>query len=154
MQASSAALRRGAGLLAVGLSTLGFTGHALASGPAPAGKDVSTFACNGLGTVTLSTPTGPKSVGAAQIIGSTGTLIPTSFVLAITDLTTNTLLKTETVTKGGGHANANQATTTCSATVFQGTFGEIAPPGTPLPPGVSPTDVLQGDAVVTAVIKP
>ena len=60
----------------------------------------------------------------------------------LTDVTTNTVLDSETDATGGGHAHSNQTATHCSGVVFEGTASEIF--GTQLPPGVAATDMIQG----------
>ncbi len=153
MRQPTLAVRRGIAPLAIAASALALAAPVSASGPAPPGKEPLTLDCGGLGTVTVAPPNGEKTMGAAQIVGTKGHVIPTRFVFNVTDLRTGAVVVSETQEKGHGHANRNQETTTCSGVLFEGTFAETAPPGTPIPPGVEPTDILQGSVTITVVVK-
>ena len=54
------------------------------------------------------------------------------FAFSLYDVTTGTLVFAGTSVKGGGSANPNQETVTCSTTL-QDTLGSFAGPGQPLP---------------------
>lgn len=125
---------------------------ASASGPAAPGKDVLIFDCGDFGTVTLAVDTGGRSWGAGQIIGEQGHLAPNALTYTITDTSTGVLLESRAFAKGGGQANKQQDTTAC-ADGFSATAAEFYAGG-PLPPGVSPTDVIEFAAIVTVVVQP
>lgn len=87
---------------------------------------------------------------AAQIVSEGGGhLIPLSFTFSAYDVTTSTALFSDTQVKGNGHANQNQATTTCTKT-FTGTLADLLQPGDTAPAGVALTDVVT--ATFTAVV--
>lgn len=132
---------------ALALSTAG----ASASGPAPPGKDVIDLDCAGIGAITVSVPRAEDSNGAGQLVGAKGHGILVTFSLTITDVTTNTVLDSESSAVGGGHAHANQATITCSA-VFSASASEFFAGG-PLPPGVAPTDIIEASLAVEVIPK-
>jgi hypothetical protein len=130
-----------------------FTAGAAASGPAAPGKDVIHLTCDhGIGPVTVSVPPSQSNNGAGQIVGQKGHGIPVAFTFTITDVTTATILDTESSAVGGGHAHPNQGTVTCSGVVFSGPasvfFG-----GGPLPPGVAATDTIQVSIVGEVIVK-
>jgi hypothetical protein len=154
MGSRSALLRRTTASLAIAAGTLALVAAipASASGPAAHGKQILTLDCDGLGTVTIAAPLPEKAQGSGQIVGTKGHITPTSFVFDITDLTTNTLIFTDTTIKGGGNANANQDTTTCSGVVVEAPASAIFGPD--LPPGVGPDDVIRVSATITVVAKP
>lgn len=127
-------------------------GPASASGPAAPGKDLLTFDCAGLGVVSVSVDTGGRSWGAGQITGQQGHVAPIALTYTIVDTTTDTLLESRSFAKGGGQANQQQDTTAC-ADAFSATAAEFYE-GVPLPPGVSPGDVIQFSATVTVVVQP
>jgi len=129
-----------------------FSGEALASGPAPKGKEVIHLSCEGLGPVAVSVPSSEKNNGAGQIVGQKGHGIPVAFTFTATDITTNTVVFSEASAVGGGHAHANQATTTCSGVVFEAPASAFFEEG-PLPPGVEPTDIIQASILGQVIIK-
>ena len=142
-------------LLALAISAIAtasiFAGSAAASGPAAPGKEVIEAECVGLGSITIAVQKSEKSHGAAQIVGQKGHLIPVAFTFVVTDVTTKTVLETETEGPHG-KAHSKQTTTTCSGTFFEGTASELAE-GEELPPGVEPDDVLRGTFEVEVVVK-
>jgi hypothetical protein len=127
------------------------TGSAAASGPAAPGKQIVQLTC-GSDTYTISIQRGENSGGAAQIVGRNGHFIGVSFDFTLLDVTTNTVLDTESSAVGGGHAHPNQATRSCSVVFFEGTATDFFGPE-PLPPGVAPTDIIRADVVVGAIPK-
>ena len=133
--------------------TAAFSGTAAASGPAPAPKDTFVVQCEGLGSFTISAPASQTGYGVAQIVAQEGHGIPVSSTLTVTDLTTGTVLFSESDAKGGGEANHNQSATTCSGTdteVPASTFfGER---GLPLPQGVSPEDIIRAFTETQVII--
>jgi hypothetical protein len=91
---------------------------------------------------------------SAQIVGEGhGHLIPVAFSGVAVDTTAQgqPVIFQFDQQKGGGHANHNQATTTCTATIT-GAFADFAEGETP-PPGVLPTDTVVLTINVTAVQK-
>ncbi len=127
-------------------------GAAAASGPAPAGKQTFDVSCGSLGSFTVSLPTSQQNNGAAQVVGASGHFIGVSFTFTITDVTTGSVLFSDTSSVGGGNAHPNQSTVTCSVVLFEAPASEALPPGVELPPGVAPTDILR--ATGTAVVIP
>lgn len=129
-----------------------FTGGASASGPAAPGKDVIHLNCVGLGDVTVSVPRSENNNGVGQLVGGKGHGIPVAFTVTFTDVTTNTVIGSESSAVGGGNAHPHQATTTCSGVVFSAPasvfFG-----GGPLPPGVAPTDTIEVSIVGEVIVK-
>jgi hypothetical protein len=126
-------------------------GTALASGPAPPGKELVKLNCTGLGPVTVSVQRGQNSKGAGQIVGMKGHGIPVKIVFTITDMTTSTVIDSETQLSGHGHGHRHQATTECTGTIFQGAASDFF--GTHLPPGVSATDTVQASIDAFVIIK-
>lgn len=114
-----------------------FTGAASASGPAPPGKDLALLSCTGIGDVTVSVPRGGNNNGVGQEVGATGHGIPVSSTVTLTDVTTNTVLNSQSKAIGDGNAHPNQTTTTCSGLLFSGPASVFFAAG-PLPPGVPP----------------
>jgi hypothetical protein len=118
------------------------TGSAAASGPAAPGKDIIDLTCVGFGPVTVSVPGSEMNNGAGQLVDAKGHGIGVAFTVTTTDVTTSTVLDTESVAVGGGNAHPNQETTNCSGVVFLGPASVFFGPG-PLPPGVAATDTIQ-----------
>jgi hypothetical protein len=129
-----------------------FTGGASASGPAPPGKDVIHLNCVGVGDVTVSVPRSESNNGVGQLVGGKGHGIGVAFTITFTDVTTNTVLNTESSAVGGGNAHPNQATTSCSGVVFSGPASDFFGGG-PLPAGVAPTDTIEVSIVGDVIIK-
>jgi hypothetical protein len=126
-------------------------GTAMASGPAAPGKDLITLNCDGLGTVTVSVQRGQNSNGAGQIVDGKGHGIPVEFTFTLTDVTTTTVIDSETGATGGGHAHPNQTTTHCSGVLFEGLASDFF--GTELPPGVAATDTISAAIDGNVIIK-
>ena len=129
-----------------------FTPGASASGPAPPGKDLIDLNCVGIGPVTVSVPRGDNNNGAGQLVGEKGHGIPVAFTFTLTDVTTKTVLDSQSSAVGHGNAHRNQATTTCSGVVFSGPASDFFGGG-PLPPGVAPTDTIEASIVGEVIIK-
>jgi hypothetical protein len=127
-----------------------FAGSAAASGPAAPGKDLIQLAC-GSDTFTFSVPRGENANGAGQIVGHKGHAIPVNFAFSVIDVTTDTVLESESHAVGGGQAHPNQATTNCTAVFFEGTAADFF--GPELPPGVAPTDIIRASLAVDLIPK-
>jgi len=138
---------------AVGTIAL-LSGTAGASGPAPPPKDIFVVECEGLGSFTVAAPASEWGHGVAQLVAEKGHGIPVSSTITLTDVTTNTVLFSETDAKGIGQGNHNKTATTCSGTdaeVPASTFfGER---GLELPEGVSPEDIIRAFTESQVVIK-
>jgi len=128
------------------------TAGASASGPAPPGKDVIDLNCEGIGPVSVSVPRSDNNNGAGQIVGVKGHGIPVAFTFTLTDVTTHTVIDSQSSAVGGGRAHRNQATTTCSGVVFSGPASDFFGGG-PLPPGVAPTDTIEASIAGQVIIK-
>jgi hypothetical protein len=139
-------------LLLVTTAAMVITAAASASGPAPPGKESVQLTCDGLGEITVAVQRGANSNGAAQIVDAQGHGIPVTATLTLTDLTTSTVLGTETTATGQGSGHPNQPTTHCSGVLFQGSASDFF--GTDLPPGVAPTNTVQLAIDGFAIIKP
>jgi hypothetical protein len=129
-----------------------FAGSAAASGPAAPGKEVIEVECAGLRALSVSVPGPETSKGAAQIVGQKGHGIPVSIVFTLTDVTTETVLITETEKVARGKAHSHQATTTCTGTFAEApasTFFEGHEP----PPGVEPSDIIRASFEGQIIIK-
>lgn len=134
-------------------------GSALAAGvllapPAGAAQTTQQITCGGE-TLTVRANTNNSSDNggwsAAHVSGG-GHLIPTSFSFSAFDNTLNTELFTFTQQKGGGNANQNQPSISCSQSMT-GMLGDLLEPGEEPPPGASLTDIVTTTFVVTAVPK-
>jgi hypothetical protein len=134
--------------------TLALAGSASASGPAAPGKDLFDVDCEDLGTITVSVQPAEDSSGAAQIVGQQGHLIPVQFEFTLFDVTTDTVIFSETDAVGSGNAHRNQETTTCTLVFFEGPASELLEEGEELPPEVEPTDVVRAFITVEVVVKP
>jgi hypothetical protein len=139
-------------LLLVTTAAMVITAAGPASGPAPPGKESVQLTCDGLGEITVSVQRGENSNGAAQIVDAQGHGIPVTATLTLTDLTTSTVLGTETTATGQGSGHPNQPTTHCSGVLFRGSALDFL--GTDLPPGVAPTNTVQLTLDGFAIIKP
>jgi hypothetical protein len=124
---------------------------ASASGPAAPGKELVQLTCDGLGTITVSVQRGENANGAGQIVDAKGHGIPVEATLTLTDLTTSTVLGSETTATGHGNGHPNQPATHCSGVLFEGSAADFF--GTDLPPGVAPTDTVQLTIDGFAIIK-
>jgi len=91
--------------------------------------------------------------GAAVLIdGGSGVLVPTSFTGSLYDETVGQEIFSFEQLKGGGNANHNQQTISCSDTTV-GTLGSFLEPGDEVPPGMSADDVVEMSISVTAVAR-
>jgi hypothetical protein len=139
--------------LLVAIATAGIAAAAAsASGPAVPGKELVRITCDERGTMTISVQRGEKANGAAQIVDAKGHGIPVDATLTLTDLTTATVLGTETTATGDGNGHPNQPATHCTGVLFQGSVSDFF--GTDLPPGLSPSDTVQLTIDGVAIIKP
>jgi hypothetical protein len=138
-------------LLFVATATAGIaTAAASGSNPVAPGKELVQLSCDGLGTTTVSVQRGANANGAAQIVDAKGHAIPVEAALTLTDLTTATVLGSETTATGNGHFN--QPATHCYGVLFQGPASDFF--GADLPPGVAATNIVQLTIDGFAVIKP
>jgi hypothetical protein len=140
-------------MLLVGTATAGIVAAATsASGPPAPGKELVQLTCDGLGTLTVQVQRGENANGAVQIVDAKGHGIPVEATLALTDLTTATVLDSETTAAGQGNGHPNQPATHCSGVLFQGPASDFF--GADLPPGAAPTDTVELTIDGFAVIKP
>jgi hypothetical protein len=117
------------------------------------GKEIVVLECAGLGKVTVSVPRNEHNNAAGQLVGQKGHGIPVTLTTTITDATTKAVLFTETRNSGKGHGHPHQATTLCKST-FEALASEFfGGPGEELPPGVSPTDLIQGVFEALVIVK-
>src|SRR5579859_208537 len=112
-------------VLALALSAItvasSFIGTAAASGPPAPGKELIEIECPGLGRVTVSTPKPEHepNKSAGQIVGEKGHGLPVSFTFTAFDVTTATVVFTETEQSAPGRARSGRTTTTCSGIPFE-----------------------------------
>jgi len=121
----------------------------IAAGTSSAARTTDTITCGGdTLTLTVTTTTNENSVawGVGTLSGGKH-IIPTSFSFTATDLTTNTVLFSDTQAKGNGNGMHNQAQITCSGAPEQTTAGDLGIPG------VNPNDLVEIDFTVTGVPK-
>ena len=121
-----------------------------AAGASSAARTQDTIICGGE-TLTLTVTSTSNDNGIAWGVGtlSGGThLIPLSFSFTATDLTTDTVIFTDTQSKGHGNGMHNQTMITCTGVPEQATAGEIGIPD------VDPNDIIEFTFTVTAVLKP
>jgi hypothetical protein len=89
--------------------------------------------------------------GVGQVVaGGTGHLVPTEISGSLVDSAVNRTLFTFDQAKGGGNANHNQPTVTCTASQT-GVLGDFLNPGDTPPPGTSVSDPVTFTLMVTAV---
>jgi hypothetical protein len=138
-------------LAATALALAVLAGSAAASGPAAPGKEILQISC-GTDTFTIAVPRGENAFGAAQIVGHSGHLIPVRLAFSVVDVTTDTLLDSGSTAVGHGQAHPNQGTSRCTVVLFEGTAADFFGPD-PLPPGVTPTDVIRASLSVEAIAK-
>jgi hypothetical protein len=131
---------------------MGIVAAASASGPAAPGKEPVQLTCDGLSAITVSVQRGENSNGAVQIVDAKGHGIPVEATLTLTDLTTSTVLGSQTTATGQGNGHLSQPASHCSGVLFEGPASDFF--GTELPPGVAPTDTVQLTIDAFAVIKP
>jgi hypothetical protein len=133
-------------------------GLATLAGPAYAARSEVTLTCDGQQiTVQINPPdqsnssqnNGGWEVG--QIVaGGTGHLIPTMFSGSLFDEATDQTLFSSATPKGGGNANHNQPTISCTESQT-GLLGDFLAPGDTPPPGTSVSDPVTFTLTVTAV---
>ena len=125
------------------------------AGPAHAAQTTIPVACNNGEQLTVRVNTNHSSEnggwGVGQIVaGGTGHLVPTAFSGSLVDNAINQTLFTFDQAKGGGNANHNQPTITCTASQT-GVLGDFLNPGDTPPPGTSVSDPVTFTLIVTAV---
>ena len=140
-------------MLLVWTATAGIAaGAASASGPAAPGKELVQLKCDGLGTITVSVQRGENADGAGQLVDARGHGIPVAATLTLTDLTTSTVLGSETTATGQGNGHPNQPATHCSGVLFQGTASDFF--GADLAPDVAATDTVELTIDGFAIFQP
>ena len=124
------------------------------AGPAHAAQTTLSITCGGQPlTVRVNTNNSSEhgGWGVGQIVaGGTGHLVPTAFSGSLVDNAINQTLFTFAQAKGGGNANHNQPTVTCTASQT-GVLGDFLNPGDTPPPGTSVSDPVTLTLIVTAV---
>jgi hypothetical protein len=141
--------------LAIGAfaASTALAGTAIASGPAAPGKRLVEVTCEGLGTITVSLAPNERAKGAGQVVGQKAHGIPAATTFTVTDVTTGTVVFSETETRGGGNAHHNQNAIACKGAPIEeeasSFFGEEG-----LPPGVSPSDIIRAEFEVHVILKP
>ena len=124
------------------------------AGPAHAALSTLPITCDGQ-QLTVRVNTNHSSEhggwGVGQIVaGGTGHLVPTAFSGSLVDNAINQTLFTFDQAKGGGNANHNQPTVTCTQSET-GVLGDFLNPGDTPPPGTSVSDPVTFTLTVTAV---
>ena len=124
------------------------------AGPAHAAQSTMPLTCDGQ-QLTVRVNTNHSSEhggwGVGQIVaGGTGHLVPTAFSGSLVDNAINQTLFTFAQAKGGGNANHNQPTVTCTQSET-GVLGDFLNPGDTPPPGTSVSDPVTFTLTVTAV---
>jgi hypothetical protein len=126
------------------------------AGPAHAAQSTMSLTCAGQ-QLTVRVNTNHSSEhggwGVGQIVaGGTGHLVPTAFSGSLVDTAhgMNQTLFTFAQAKGGGNANHNQQTVTCTG-LETGVLGDFLNPGDTPPPGTSVTDPVTFTLTVIAV---
>lgn len=112
---------------------------ASASGPPAPGKELIQLTCDGLGTITVSVQRGENANRAGQIVDDQGHGIPVDAMLTLTDLTTSTVLGTETTATGQGNGHPNQPAVHCSGVLFRGLGSDFFGPARAGADGPRPT---------------
>jgi len=125
------------------------------AGPAHAAQSTLPISCNNGEQLTVRVNTNHSSEhggwGVGQIVaGGTGHLVPTAFSGSLVDNAINQTLFTFAQAKGGGNANHNQPTVTCTQSET-GVLGDFLNPGDTPPPGTSVSDPVTFTLTVTAV---
>jgi hypothetical protein len=124
------------------------------AGPAHAAQSTMPITCGGQ-QLTVRVNTNHSSEhggwGVGQVVaGGTGHLVPTAFSGSLVDNAINQTLFTFAQAKGGGNANHNQQTITCTQSET-GVLGDFLNPGDTPPPGTSVSDPVTFTLTVTAV---
>ena len=125
------------------------------AGPAHAAQSTIPITCDNGQQLTVRVNTNHSSEhggwGVGQIVaGGTGHLVPTAFSGSLVDNAINQTLFTFAQAKGGGNANHNQPTVTCTQSET-GVLGDFLNPGDTPPPGTSVSDPVTFTLTVTAV---
>ena len=126
------------------------------AGPAHAAQTTIPVACDNGEQLTVRVNTNHSSDhggwGVGQVVvGGTGHLVPTEVNASLFDNVIHQTLFTFDQAKGGGNANHNQPTVTCTTSDDTGTLGDFLNPGDMLPPGTSLTDSVTFTLTVIAV---
>lgn len=142
-------------LAAASGTTLALSG--LGAGPALAAQQPQPLQCDGHQITVRVNENNSKENGGwgAAILtdGGSGVLDPTSFSGSMYDETAGQEVFSFEQSKGGGNANHNQQTISCSDTTVA-TLGDFLDPGDEVPPGMSVDDVVDFSISVTAVVRP
>ena len=133
------------------LASAALASGASASGPEAPGKHVIEIQCEG-GTVTVTLPHSERNNGAGQIVGAPGHGLASVISVSVTDVTTSTLLFSETHGTTKGRTETKQSTTTCKEGPFEVEASKFF--GEELPPGVAATDTIRAEAEITVILKP
>jgi hypothetical protein len=141
-------------LSASAIATAILAASAAASGPAPPGKNTLEIECEGLGSLTVSTPKPESSKGVGQVVGQNLHGRPVSLTFTLADVTTGTALFSETEHFGGGKAHAQQEATRCSGLIAEVPASAFFAGAPELPPGVEPTDLIRASFEGQIVIRP
>ncbi len=125
------------------------------AGPAHAAQSTLPIACPNGEQLTVRVNTNNSSEhggwGVGQVVaGGTGHLVPTEISGSLFDNVINQTLFTFAQAKGGGNANHNQPTVTCTQSE-SGVLGDFLNPGDTPPPGTSVSDPVTFTLTVTAV---
>jgi hypothetical protein len=124
------------------------------AGPAHAAQTTMPLTCAGQQlTVRVNTNHSSQNGGwgVGQVVaGGTGHLVPTAFSGSLVDNAIHQTLFTFAQAKGGGNANRNQPTITCTQSET-GVLGDFLNPGDTPPPGTSVSDPVTFTLIVTAV---
>ena len=125
------------------------------AGPAHAAQTTLPLTCDNGQQPTVRVNTNNSSEhggwGVGQIVvGGTGHLVPTEISGSLVDHAIDQTLFTFAQAKGGGNANHNQPTITCTASQ-NGVLGDFLNPGETPPPGTSVSDPVTFTIDVTAV---
>jgi hypothetical protein len=129
-------------------------GLAAFAAPAHAAQSTLPLTCDGQHlTVRVPTsnsgPNGGWSVGQI-VVGGTGHGVPTAFSGSLVDNAVDQTLFTFEQAKGGGKANHNQTTISCTASQT-GVLGDFLEPGETPPPGTSVSDPATFTLMLTVV---
>ena len=126
---------------------------ASASGPAAPGKEIIQITCDGPGAITVAVQRGDNANGAAQIVDAKGHVTPVQATFTLTDLTTSTVLETETTATGQGKGHPSQPASHCFGVLFEGSASDYFG-SSDLPPGVAPADTVQLTVDGIGIVKP
>ncbi len=125
------------------------------AGPAHAAQSTLPITCDNGEHLTVRVNTSNSSEhggwGVGQVVvGGTGHLVPTEISGSLVDNAVDQTLFTFDQVKGGGNANHNQPTVTCTASQT-GVPGDFLGPRDTPPPGTSVTDPVTFNLTVIAV---